>query len=89
MPTTRRHVLAGGAALDVTAGLSASMDALAAAAHRLHGPTISADLACVQSYGCVVGYATEPTVQIIIDKKQAERAGVRFMQAFRMLVRER
>jgi hypothetical protein len=76
------------AALYVTAGLAASMDRIAQAAQRLHVPTISADLVCVQSRGCVIGYATEPTVQIVIDKGQAERTGVHFMQAFRMLVRE-
>jgi hypothetical protein len=79
----------GVAALYVTAGLAASMDRIAETARRLHVPTISADLVCVQSRGCVIGYTTEPTVQILIDKEQAERTGVHFMQAFRMLVREK
>ncbi len=52
-------------------------------------PTISADLTCVQSRGCVVGFSTEPTVQIVIDTAAATRTGVHFTQAFRMLVRER
>jgi hypothetical protein len=65
------------------------METIGGAPQRLHVPTISANLACVQSQGCVIGYSTEPTVQIIIDKEQAERAGVHFMQAFRMLVREK
>ena len=65
------------------------MDRIAMAAQRLHVPTISADLDCVQSRGCVVGFITEPTVQILIDTTAAERAGVHFTQAFRMLVREK
>jgi hypothetical protein len=79
----------GLAALYVTSGLAASMETISAAAQRLHVPTISADLACVQSRGCVVGFSTAPTVQIVIDTAAAERAGVHFTQAFRMLVREK
>jgi hypothetical protein len=76
-------------ALYVTGGLADTMDAVVAAARRLHVPTISADIGCVQSGACVVGFSSEPTVQIIIDRGAAERSGVRFLQAFRMLVREK
>ena len=76
-------------ALYVTGGLAGSMDAVWAAAQRLHIPTISADIGCVQSGACIVGFSSEPTVQIIIDRGAAERSGVRFLQAFRMLVREK
>ena len=76
-------------ALYVTKGLAGRMDLVSAAAQRLHVPTISADMACVQTGGCVVGFSSEPTVQIIIDRGAAERSGVRFLQAFRMLVREK
>ncbi len=76
-------------ALYVTSGLGADMDLVAGAARRLHVPTISADMACVQSGACVVGFSSEPTVQITIDRAAAERSGVRFLQAFRMLVREK
>lgn len=76
-------------ALYVTGGLSANIDLVAAAAQRLHVPTISADISCVQVGACVVGFSSEPTVQIIIDRGAAERSGVRFLQAFRMLVREK
>jgi hypothetical protein len=77
------------AALYVTAGLADKMETISSTARRLHVPTISAELVCVQSEGCVVGFSTEPTVQILIDSAAAERTGVRFMQAFRMLVREK
>jgi hypothetical protein len=89
VPVDQLGAVTGVSALYVTSGLTASMDAISAAAQRLRVPTISADLTCVQSRGCVVGFATEPTVQIVIDTAAAERTGVRFMQAFRMLVREK
>ncbi|HEY4040876.1 MAG TPA: hypothetical protein VGM32_03425 [Rhodopila sp.] len=89
VPAEQLAGVSGVAALYVTSGLAASMDEIAGTAQRLHVPTISADLACVQSRGCVVGFSTEPTVQIVIDTAAAERTGVHFMQAFRMLVREK
>jgi len=76
-------------ALYVTEGLAGSMDLVFGAAQRLHVPTISADIGCVQSGACVVGFSSEPTVQIIIDRGAAERTGARFQRAFRMLVREK
>jgi hypothetical protein len=89
VPLDQLNAVSGVAALYVTAGLNANMEKIGVTAQRLHVPTISADLVCVQSRGCVIGYSTEPTVQIVIDTAQAERTGVRFMQAFRMLVREK
>nr|WP_294529578.1 hypothetical protein [uncultured Rhodopila sp.] len=76
-------------ALYVTGGLMGSMDAVWSAARRLHVPTISADIGCIQAGACVVGFSSEPTVQIVIDRGAAERSGVHFLQAFRMLVREK
>jgi hypothetical protein len=76
-------------ALYITGGLAAETERIFAAAQRLHVPTISADIGCVQSDACVIGFSSEPTVQIVIDRSAAERTGVRFLQAFRMLVREK
>jgi len=76
-------------ALYVPSGFSGRMDPVSGTAQRLHIPTLSADLACVQSDTCVVGFSSEPTVQIVIDRAAAERAGVHFVQAFRMLVKEK
>jgi hypothetical protein len=89
IPLEQLAAVTGIHALYVTAGLTGSMEAVSRAAQRLHIPTISANLACVQSGDCVLGFSTEPTVQILIDKAAAERTGVRFVQAFRMLVREK
>jgi hypothetical protein len=78
----------GISAIYVTAGLNKRADMVLSAAQRLHVPTISADLACVEAGECVLGYSSEPTVQILINQGAAERIGVRFLQAFRMLVKE-
>jgi hypothetical protein len=89
IPLEQLAVVTGVAALYVTSGLAANMETISKTAQRLHVPTISADMACVQSRGCIIGFSTEPTVQIVIDKSSAERTGVHFMQAFRMLVHEK
>lgn len=89
VPVGQVSDVSGIQALYVTGGLAASMDAVSAAAQRLHVPTISADIGCVQAGACVVGFSSEPTVQIMIDRGAAERSGVHFVQAFRMLVREK
>jgi hypothetical protein len=89
IPVDQLAAVSGVAALYVTSGLAANMETISSTAQRLHVPTISADLTCVESHGCVVGFSTEPTVQIVLDRASAERMGVHFMQAFRMLVREK
>ena len=76
-------------ALYVTSGLASNMKAVSDTASRLHIPTVSIDMACVRSGNCVLGFSSQPTVQIVIDHAAAERAGMHFLQAFRMLVRER
>ena len=80
---------AGLSGLYLTSGLDSSMDAVFGAARRLRVPTISASLACVEQGHCVVGFTSEPTVQILLNEGAAERTGVHFLQAFRMLVREK
>ena len=89
IPVDQLAVVIGVNALYVTSGLAGSMDAVSGAALRLHVPTVSIDMACVQSGLCVIGFSSQPTVQIVIDHAAAERAGMHFMQAFRMLVREK
>jgi hypothetical protein len=89
VPLDQLASASGLAALYVTPGLAEGMGAISAAAHRLHVPTISTDPACIQSDSCVVGFTSAPTVQITIDRVAADQAGVHFLQAFRMLVREK
>jgi len=89
LPVEQLAAAAGINAIYVTGGLYSGMSAVATAAQRLHVPTIAANLACVQSGGCIVGFSSEPTVQILVDQQAAEKTGVHFRQAFLMLVREK
>ncbi len=89
VPVDQLATLSGVDVLFVTPGIGAGMTAVASAAQRLSIPTVSTDMACVEAASCVVGFSTEPTVQIVISRAAADRAGVRFVQAFRMLVKER
>jgi hypothetical protein len=89
VPVERLGAEVGLNALYITSGLSDSSSAVFDAARRLQVPTVSTDLSCVQSGNCVVGFSSEPTVQILLNQGAAERVGVHFLQAFRMLVREK
>jgi len=89
VPADQLTAVTGIAALYVTVGLADNSDAIFRAAKRLQVPTISANLACVESGLCVVGFISEPTVQILINQGTSDRVGVHFLQAFRMLVREK
>ena len=88
VPVDQLATVTGLNALYLAPGLNGSAEAIFTAAQRLRLPTISAGLACVESGLCVVGYTSEPTVQILINQAAAEKIGVHFLQAFRMLVRE-
>ena len=89
VPLNQLATVDGIDALLVTSGLVASTAVLAGVARRLSIPTLSTDMACVEVADCVVGFSSDPTVQIVIDRGAADRAGVSFVQAFRMLVREK
>ncbi len=88
VPVEQLAMATGLNALYLTPGLDGSSELILSAARRLQIPTISASLPCVESGRCVVGYTSEPTVQILINQGAAVRIGVHFLQAFRMLVRE-
>lgn len=88
VPFEQLPTISGIDALFVTSGLATST-AVLAAARRLRIPTVSTDMSCVEAANCIVGFSSEPTVQIVIDRGAADRAGVSFVQAFRMLVREK
>jgi hypothetical protein len=89
VPADQLAAVNGIDAIYVTPGLSGTMKAVDLAAQRLHVPTVAADLACVEAGNCVVGFSTDPTVEIVIDRGAAARINVRFLQAFRLLVREK
>ena len=89
VPLDQLATIDGIDAIFIPSGLTTSATAIAGAAQRLRIPTVSTDMSCVETADCVVGFSSEPTVQIVIDRGAADRAGVSFMQAFRMLVREK
>ena len=78
----------GIAGIFVTHNLGAQLEVVAQAAQRLHVPTISTEMACVRTAHCIVGFSSQPSVEIVLNRDAANHAGVRFIQAFRMLVRE-
>ena len=88
VPVEQLTAATGLNALYLTAGLAGSSEVIFSAAQRLQVPTISANLTCVEAGRCVVGFTSEPTVQILLNQGAAERIGIHFLQAFRMLVRE-
>ncbi|PKU24172.1 hypothetical protein [Telmatospirillum siberiense] len=53
-----------------------------------HALTISSDLSCLQAGKCVVGIASSPRVEVIINRSVASSYRVEFSEAFRMMVRE-
>lgn len=76
-----------GALFIVPAAINAA-GAAAGAAHRLHVPVISNDVACATAGYCALAFSSLPTVEIIFNRGAADEAGVRFTAAFRMLVKK-
>ncbi len=89
VPVEQLAAVTGLSALYLTDGVTGDVDAIFNAAKRLQVPTVAASLGCVGTGRCVVGFTSEPTVQILLNQEAAERVGVHFLQAFRMLVREK
>lgn len=50
--------------------------------------TIGSDPACVQSGACAIGISTDPTVQIVVNRKAAAAVGASFRAPFRMMIQE-
>jgi hypothetical protein len=75
-------------ALFVVPGGPSIAAAAALAAQRLHVPTLSTDVACAEAGQCVLGFRSDPTVEIVFSRGAAAGAGVRFTPAFRMLVKQ-
>ena len=72
----------------VTGSLGAWHAAIAEASARRRIVTVSNDLTCVISGNCVMGVRSEPRVQVVINRKLAERSSIEFAPGFRLLVTE-
>lgn len=73
-------------ALFVTRGVNYAAVGGAAKGKKL--VTISSDPACAQSGACVMSVATEPKVDITVNRSAAAAVGVAFKAAFRMMIKE-
>ncbi|MDQ0464832.1 hypothetical protein QO010_002616 [Caulobacter ginsengisoli] len=76
----------GVAALYVTSGVNYAAVGGAAKARKLI--TIGSDPACAASGACVMSVATDPKVDIVVNRATAAAVGVAFKAAFRMMIRE-
>ena len=72
----------------VTGSLGAWHASIAEASARRHVVTVTNDLSCVTSGNCVMGVRSEPRVQVIINRKLADRSSIDFAPGFRLLVTE-
>jgi len=76
----------GVAALYVTTGVSYGAVGAAAKAKKI--VTIGSDDACARSGACVMAVATEPKVEIVVNRAAAAAVGAAFKAAFRMMIKE-
>lgn len=73
-------------ALFVTTGVNYGAVGGAAKAKKII--TIGSDTACATSGACVMAVATEPKVEITVNRSAAAAVGAAFKAAFRMMIKE-
>jgi hypothetical protein len=88
VPAVDLPALSNVAAIYVAGDLGPLIPALSAAGRRLHVPTLSTDMACVDRGACMIGVSTAATVRIVLNRAACLAAGIVFIQAFRILVTE-
>ncbi len=76
--------VSGVQALFVTGGVNYAAVGAAAKGRKLI--TIGSDIACVRSGGCAMGVATDPKVDITVNRATAAAVGATFKAAFRMMI---
>ena len=72
----------------VTGSLGAWHASIAEASARRRIVTVTNDMSCVTSGNCVMGVRSEPRVQVVINRKLADRSSIEFAPGFRLLVTE-
>lgn len=78
--------VSGVQALYVTGGVNYAAVGAAAKAKKII--TIGSDPACVRSGACAMGVATDPKVDITVNRATAAAVGASFKAAFRMMINE-
>jgi len=77
-----------GADAAVLLGGTAGDAAVASAANSAGAMSVSTDMGCVQSGGCVMGVQSAPSVRIVVNRANASSASVSFAAAFAMMIEE-
>lgn len=78
----------GSAIAFITEGLGAQQSSISAATAGKSVLLASTDLSCVQSGNCALGVSTSPKVEIYVNQGAATSAGLTFLPAFLMMVKE-
>jgi len=78
---------AGGYAV-VLAAAGADGERVMAASRAAHVLCVTADFAAVQAGRCVMAIRAEPRVDVLVNHTAAAAAGVEFVAAFRLMIRE-
>ncbi|MEI6558728.1 MAG: hypothetical protein WCO00_10000 [Rhodospirillaceae bacterium] len=88
VPVTELDRLTGFRFVLLTDGLGPHVHTIADMTRGLGVLTISTDLSCVRGGQCVMGVASEPRVQVLVNRAASDAAAVRFAVSFRMMITE-
>jgi hypothetical protein len=80
--------LAAGGFSVLVAAQGASGEAVLAASRANHALCVTGDLTAVQAGVCTMAIRSEPRVEVVINHTAAAAAGLEFVAAFRLMVRE-
>lgn len=72
----------------VLLGSAASDSNVASAVNSSGAMSVSTDMSCVESGGCVMGVQSAPSVRIVVNRANANAASVSFAAAFAMMIEE-
>lgn len=72
----------------VTTGLQSHFDNIFEATRGRGILSISVDMACARAGRCVMAVASEPRVQILVNRQASEACAVEFAAAFRLMITE-
>lgn len=80
--------LAAGGFSVLVAAEAANGEAVLAASRANHALCVTGDLAAVQAGACTMAIRSAPRVEVVISHAAAAAAGIEFVAAFRLMVRE-
>lgn len=88
VPVAELEKLDGAGVVFVTTGLAAHQGAIFESAKSKRLLTVSTDSSCARTGHCVMSVASQPAVEILVNKQAADQSQVAFRAAFRMLIIE-